>query len=147
MKIPSTLVLLGEPLEVTSIEGYTWTFRKNAFYLATTERGSELWILPKPRASKKAVSEVPGAAFDMFKRFTGFEPGSAFCFTVSDFSPKKLGIAVSIAYRSNKWNGRSKGYIHHFENPTKIEVDNINRPGVWRLSGSKLKVRAVGITG
>ncbi|MDD5547234.1 MAG: hypothetical protein PHO67_08795 [Candidatus Omnitrophica bacterium] len=145
MKIPATLVLLGEPIEIETESG-VYKFRKNAFYLATDSSGKELWILPMPKGVKEAES-VPNRAASMFKRFVGWEPDRAFRFTVRDFSPNHAEYAFSIAYRSSKWTGKATGYVHDFENPTKVQMDNKKSPGICRLTGRKLTVKAVGITG
>lgn len=147
MKIPSTLVLLGEPIEIET-EEKTFRFRKGSFYLATNSKGGEIWILPMPTGVKEA-SSVPNKAANMFKAFVGWEPDRAFRFTVKDFKPVHIRECdvISIAYRSSKWTGRATGYIHEFESPTKLQVDRWNKPSICRITGSKLKVKAVGITG
>lgn len=145
MKIPSTLVLLGEPIEIET-DGAVFKFRKEAFYLATNSNGNELWVLPMPRGVEEA-SAVPNRAANMFRRFVGWEPDRAFRFTVRDFVPRATYSAVSISYRSSKWTGKATGYIHDFENPTRIQMDNEKRPGIVRITGRKLVVKAVGITG
>lgn len=144
--IPATLVLLGEPIDVSTDSGETWTFSRGKFYFAASISGKELWIIPKPERQTIA-REVPTEAAKLFKRFTGWHPDKAYRFTESEFQGKKFGFAVSVAYRSNKWTGKRVGYIHTFENRTSIQVDNKNNPGVWRISGTKLNVEARGITG
>lgn len=145
MRIPATLVLIGEPIEIETESG-VFKFRKNAFYLATDSSGKELWVLPMPKRVKES-SSVPIRAANMFKRFIGWEPDRAFRFTVRDFSPNHTTYAFSIAYRSSKWTGASTGYIHDFENETRLQADNEKSPGIVRLTGRKLVVKAVGITG
>jgi hypothetical protein len=146
MRIPATLVLLGEPIEIETGNGDTWYFPRNKFYLAATMDGRELWVLPYPEG-RKIVHRIPTKAAGLFKRFTGWHPDKAFTFQVSDLFPKYFGKAVSIAYRSNKWTGNLVGYIHTFEFPPKIQVDSKENPGIWRIRSPKLKVEAVGITG
>jgi hypothetical protein len=145
MRIPATLVLLGEPIEIEADKG-SWKFPKNKFYLASDMMGRELWILPMPK-TKKYADYVPSRAARLFARFVGWSPDTAYRFEVPDFAKRPLGTAISVAYRSGKWTGRKIGYIHDFDYRTKIEVDNISRPSVWRLSGPKLRIKAVGITG
>jgi hypothetical protein len=146
MRIPATLVILGEPIEITTESGDTWEFAKNKFYLSCSMSGRELWIIPQPQKPKLAKT-VPAKAARLFKRFAGWSTDWAARFEVSEFSRLAMGRAVSIAYRSSKWSGKPTGYIHTFDYKTKIEVDNKKLPGLWRLSGSKLLVKAVGITG
>lgn len=145
MKIPATLVLLGEPIEIDTDSGVL-KFRKGSFYLATNSTGNELWVLPMPKGVKEADS-VPNRAANMFRRFVGWEPDRAFRFTVRDFVPRATDSAVSISYRSSKWTGKATGYIHDFENPTRIQMDNEKSPRIVRITGRKLVVKAVGITG
>lgn len=146
IRIPKTLVLLGEPIEIVTDSGDIWNFQRGKFYFASSMSGRELWILPRP-TSQTTVKEIPKDAAKLFKRFTGWHPDKAFRFAEDSFSAKSFGFAESVAYRSNKWTGKQVGYIHTFENSTPIQVDNKNTPGVWRLSGIKLKVEARGITG
>jgi hypothetical protein len=146
MRIPATLVLLGEPIEIVTDTGEVWAFKKGDFYLACNMKGSELWVIPVPRKQKKALS-VPASAAAMFQKFSGWKTDWAARFEIQETRIFPFGIAESISYRSSKWSGKHIGYIHTFDHRTKIEVDNKKLPGVWRLSGSKLKVKAVGITG
>lgn len=146
MRIPATLVLLGEPIEIATETGEAWEFKKGAFYLACNMKGSELWVIPRPSKQRKA-SSVPASAAAMFQKFAGWSTDWAARFEIPDFAKITFGFAVSVSYRSSKWTGKQTGYIHTFDHRTKIEVDNKKHPGVWRLTGSKLKVKAVGITG
>ena len=145
-RIPDTLVLLGEPIELDTDSGETWTFVKGAFYLASTISGKELWIIPKPK-KRRAVKSIPSKAAHLFKRFTGWHPDRAYRFTESEFVGKPFGVCLAVAYRSNKWTGKRAGYIHTFESAVKIQVDNKKTPGIWRIAGAKLIVEARGITG
>lgn len=147
MKIPSTLVLLGEPAEIETETGEIWEFGRGKFYLAATMSGKvELWILPTPK-KKIFVRTIPTRAANLFKKFVGWHPEKAFRFETTDFGPREFGRAVSIAYRSNKWSGKKTGYIHNFSNSVKIQIDNVRNPSVWRLTGRKIKIRAEGIVG
>jgi len=146
MQIPDTLVLLGEPIEIETETGERWEFGRNRFYFASTMDGRSLWILPKP-PRKKPISTIPKKAANLFKRFTGWHPDKAHTFLTEKVSLKSFGTAKSVSYRSNKWSGRQVSYIHDFENRTLLQVDNKKNPGIWRISGHKLKVEAVGITG
>lgn len=146
MRIPATLVLLGEPITIETESGESWDFRSGSHYLATTGSGTELWIVPAPRRIRESKS-IPRLGADMFRRFVGWSADSAFKFAVPDFAATTAGAAKSIAYRSSKWSGRRTGYIHDFENQTKIQVDNLKKPTTWRLTGRKLAVMAEGITG
>lgn len=146
MRIPATLVLLGEPILLETESGESWDFKSGSHYLATNGRGTELWILPAPKKTKNSDS-FPRSASAMFKRFVGWDADFSFLFSVPDFSAQTFGPAKSIAYRSSKWSGRRTGYIHDFENSTKIQVDNLKKPTIWRLTGSRLSVMAEGITG
>lgn len=145
MKIPATLVLLGEPIEIET-EDRIWKFRKNAFYLATIASGKELWIIPIPKGTKTA-SSVPARAAEMFRKFAGWTADEAFRFTIRDFVPAHTGFVASIAYRSSKWSGKKTAYIHDFENPIRVQADAEYGPKIVRISGNKLSVKAVGITG
>lgn len=149
-QIPNALVLLGEPIEImigtdpdTADE---WTFDEDEFYFATDGRGRELWILPKPD-TRRMTDTVPKGAATMFKRFAGWHPDKAWRCDVSEFRPKPFGNCLAIAYRSNKWIGRQTGYVHTFDHRMKVEVDNKKFPGIWRITGAKLRVEARGITG
>lgn len=147
MRIPGTLVLLGEPAEIETDTGDCWEFGRGKFYLAVPMSGrGELWILPKPN-KKRIVRKIPKRAADLFQRFVGWHPDIAFRFEIKDFMPKGFGRAVSIAYRSNKWSGRKTGYIHDFSNSVKIQVDNAKDPSVWRIAGRRIKIKEEGIVG
>ena len=150
MEIPSTLILLGEPIEVllgTEMDSANaWTFQKNKFYFATDTNGVELWILPKPK-TKRITKKVSVKSAQLFRRFSGWHPDKAWLCEVSEFTPKAFGNCLAIAYRSNKWSGRKVSYIHTFESDMAVKVDDKKNPGVWRITGAKLKVEARGITG
>jgi len=144
--IPAALVLLGEPIEVSTDSGDTWTFARGQFYFASNGTGTELWILPKP-TKRKITRSIPRSAANLFRKFAGWHPDNAWRFEIESFKPIPFGSCLSVAYRSNKWTGRSVGYIHTFENKTAISVDDQNHPSVWRMTGAKLMVESRGITG
>lgn len=145
MKIPSTLVLLGEPIEIET-ENLTWKFRKGTHYLACSMTGKELWVLPMPTNTRE-MDKIPSNGAKLFKSFVGWKPDRAFRFTQKDFISGFSDDGVSIAYRSSKWTGNPKGYIHTFENRTVIEATSEKNPSIIRIKGPRLGVRSVGIVG
>jgi hypothetical protein len=149
-RLPTSLVLLGEPIEILigtdPDTAETWTFDRGKFYFGTNGAGRELWILPKPE-KRRMTSIIPKKAADMFHRFAGWHPDKAWRCEVSEFRAKRFGNCAAVAYRSNKWSGRKVGYIHTFVHKMSISVDDLKHPGIWRITGAKLRVEARGITG
>jgi hypothetical protein len=144
MKIPSTLVLLGEPIEI-AVDNSAWTFRRGTHALCCNPGGTVLWILPMPRRKKEA-DKLPSSAASMFELWSGWEADRAYKFPGRTFSSISAGRAESISYRSDKWSGKMTGYIHKFTKRVTVAVNNMSTPTVWRLTGG-LKIRAEGITG
>lgn len=145
MNIPSTLVLLGYPIEIETVDS-KYIYEDKTYYLATNAKGTELWILQIP-IDCEYVNEVPKNALKMFQTFAGFRATSAFRFTECEFAKTNKKKVLNIKYRSPKWTRKNRGYIHTFENLTYMYCDNIEKPTTVLIRGRKLRVKKEGITG
>lgn len=138
-------MLLGEPIEIETAT-LMWHFKKGTHYLACAISGKELWILPMPSGVRE-MDQIPAKGARLFEAFVGWEPDRAYRFTHTDFVPRYRDDALSIAYRSSKWTGKSKGYIHTFENHTLVSATSEEKPSIIKIKGPRLGVKAVGIVG
>lgn len=69
--------------------------------------------LAKPNPSARTWDAV----IEMFERFRGFEPGevSAYSYNQAPRLVACLGELEAVVYRSDKWDGTKRSYIHKFK--------------------------------
>jgi hypothetical protein len=149
-RIPRRLVDLAWAREIELEDGSKLKFPlADKMALCTTPRGSELWILSKKQARNIATNDNDGEDYQkMFERFTGFESDDVGTLV---HAPTKIlipiGRAKSIIYRSDKFSGLDHDYIHPFNTPPTVSVDNRRSPKVCAVRGGRIRVTAEGITG
>lgn len=150
MKLPSKVVVLGECLEIEFTDGRI--YKPRGSLLCCNPSGSILWVFPNSPGGWKRVSVSKDRAHELYEKWSDFEPDKEKKIKVSERGKlKRFGKVKSIVYRSDKWNqnGKKIDYIHTFNRnhyPI-LSTNNIKNPGFCRISGGKLAVKAVGITG
>lgn len=146
-RLPSTLVDIADAREIELEDGIRLKFPLSGrFALCSSKNGQELWIVSRKGSRKVAAEDKDGAK--LFERFTGFEAQDTGSVVRSPkVSMQRIGRAVSIVYRSDKWEGKNHDYIHLFKTPPTVSVDKKNRPSIVALRGGKIRVKAEGITG
>jgi len=147
-RIPKRLVDLAWAREIELEDGSKLKFPlADKMALCTTPRGTELWILSKKRARNIATND--GEDYQkMFERFTGFESddvGTLVHAPTRTLIP--IGRAKSIIYRSDKFSKSDHDYIHPFNTPPTVSVDNRRSPKICAVRGGRIRVTAEGITG
>jgi hypothetical protein len=149
--IPALLVDLADPLSIDLEDGQQLKFpRGSKFALCSNRSGTELWIVSRQGAKK--VHATDEKAETLFEKFTGFEHEQDNVALMVQVAPKKItkiGRAINIVYRSDKFSkpGKTSDYIHPFEKYPIVSVDNIDRPSIVALRGGKIRVKEEGITG
>jgi len=162
-RIPKVLVKLGYCLNIViawSDEEHTYSFPEKAkFLLCTNTSGTALFIfqdtkLPSGyRAKLEDLSEKSAKNFQvqrgikMFEKWSDWEPEK---FTHQKVSERKIvrhGNCLSITYRSDKWTGKDTDYIHTFDDPPIVHLNDLEDPSFIQISKGKLKVESRGIVG
>lgn len=149
--LPALLVDIADPISIDLEDGQQLKFpRAGKFALCSNKKGTELWILS--RANSRKVHASDEQAETLFETFTGFEHdqnNNALMVKVSPKEMVKIGRAMNIVYRSDKFSspGNTSDYIHPFERYPIVSVDNANRPSIVALRGGRMKVKEEGITG
>lgn len=141
---PSILVLLGDVITI-DMGDHEWQFKTNESWMTATPYGNELWIIPKfshlPKADKKS-----SMGQSLFRLFKGWKADKNYTYNLPSFKLVSLGKAVSISYRSDKWDRKSKGYIHDFDTPANLTGNNKTNPTIFKLTG-KFLITSRGIEG
>lgn len=146
MRVPDRLAYLGRALDMTlEHNGERTTIGwSRSHWLCTDEGRRDLWIVPAPRTRGRQLERGEAKALeDVVRLWSQFEPTRL---TAAEFRlghEKQRGVAVSIAYRSDKWTGRLEDYEHAFNRPASV----VQAGDVYRLSGPRLRVTAAGVTG
>lgn len=146
-RIPAMLVDLADARAIELEDGRELRFKiSGGFALCSNKKGDELWIMS--RKGGKRVATQDDRAEDLFERFTGFEAeDTGSLVQLPALSLERIGRAMSIIYRSDKFATKPSDYIHAFKQYPTVSVDNVNRPRIVALRGGKIKVTAEGITG
>lgn len=146
ISIPSTLVILGECLEI---------FLENAVYepkgslLCSNVSGSVLFVLmPGRKLRDMPAGKRAAAAARLYSRFTNFEADMAQHKTITDTGKTiKVGRVLGISYVSDKFSHKKHNYLHTFKHYPLMSADSKKNPGIIRISGGKIGVERRGITG
>lgn len=146
-RIPALLVDLADARAIELEDGRELRFRlSGGFAMCSNKKGDELWILS--RRGGKQVATEDDRAEKLFETFTGFEAEDTGALVqLPGLSLERIGRAMSIIYRSDKFGTKAKDYIHAFKQYPTVSVDNPNRPRIVALRGGRIKVTAEGITG
>lgn len=148
--LPALLVDIADAVSIDLEDGQQLKFpRGGKFALCSNRSGRELWILTRMNAKKVQASDEK--AENLFEKFTGFEhdQDAALMVQVSPKRLQRIGRAMNIVYRSDKFStpGKTSDYIHPFEKYPIVSVDNPNRPSIVALRGGNIRVKQEGITG
>jgi hypothetical protein len=146
-RIPSLLIDLADArfIEIEDDREMKFPLSGN-FALCTTQAANEIWILSRKGSKKISSTEIKTPK--IFEKFTGYEAeniGNVIKFPAMVLEP--IGSAISIAYRSDKFSNKPNDYIHIFDNPPTVSVDQRKKPKIVALRGGKIKVTAEGIRG
>lgn len=146
-RIPALLADLADARSVELEGGETIRFPlSKRFAMCGNSKGDEIWILSRKGSKKVSASDT--STEKLFEKFTGYEAddfGSLVQF--SPVSLKRIGRAMSIVYRSDKFSKTPHDYIHAFKNYPTVSVDNTKRPKIVVLRGGKISITAEGIKG
>jgi hypothetical protein len=132
---------------------------------ATPPRGTRRRSSPKPRgrrrssvASRPAVKRRrrrnPGVpqlnqAAQMFRRFHGFDPKTVTSVAGERSIPRtlvRLGDLVEVSYRSNKFDRKTRDYVHKFGTPRPTLCTRPDGSGLF-IVGGRFRNTARGIVG
>ena len=131
---PSILVLLGDTISI-DMGDHDWQFNKNEAWLTATPNGKELWIIPKKTGLPKA-DKISAKGQSLFRQFIGWKADKNYAYDMPSPKLVSLGTAISISYRSDKWDGKKRNYIHHFENIAIVSANNVTNPKYFKITGS-----------
>ena len=151
MSIPKALAELGNVIEIkleTKKEVISYTFPKtgkNIMILATDAEGKNVFGL-RGKIKGKHPARKTGKTGRKYSQWSDFEADSQRTITVTNNKTRKMGNAVSISYRSDKWDGVHE-YFHDFETPCAVYLDSDEDPETIIIKGRRLKVTARGIEG
>jgi hypothetical protein len=149
MKVPRTLVELGEAMELqfTTSSGLERNIQFRGSVLATNPSRTRLYVFKVKRSTQ--VQRGDTKAEKSWSLWSGFEPDGSRIAEITSVDCSIAGTANAIVYRSDKWDSRDHDYIHTFTSAPKVFAENetSNRSRLYIISGGKLKVRAAGITG
>lgn len=146
-RIPSTMVDLANARQVELVNGEKLKFNlADNFAMCSNVKGDEIWIVS--RKGSKRVSAQNGGWESLFEGFTGFEADDiGDLIRKPSLQLKRVGRAVSIIYRSDKFDNKSSDYIHGFTDYPTVSVDTEKNPKIVALRGGKIRITPEGIKG
>lgn len=152
IRLPDALVALGQVLDVVIEHNgrrMVLDFPKPPHWLCTDIGRQALYLLPIPKGHRgqrfpAGAGGQLGALASVFRTWSDFEPRRASLVTTRlGREWKARGRVVRIGYRSDKWTNKPTDYEHDFKAQPRIAQLGT----LYRISGSRLKVTAAGITG
>lgn len=157
IKLPTPLIQLGTVENVIDDQGvkYKWTVRDQCGLLCPTS-GTSIFCLiaePKQATREKFENAVNGntekvsKGMDLYEKWHEFDPESGSLVTPPRGFLFCVGRAASITYRSDKWVGKTRRYIHTFKIKPKVWVNKKIDPTLLVLTGGKIRTTKDGITG
>jgi hypothetical protein len=154
---PRELVQIGYARQLDLSDGRRFKWRVSDRWPVLTDAGAEQLepgrarlFLVAPDSRRPAEPEAGERAARTFETWHGFDPRGVYALDVpalSEFGPS-IGDAVSIVYRSDKWEGRPVDYVHEFkgENPPKVTlVGTPEAPRAMVLRGGAFRVTRRGL--
>jgi hypothetical protein len=143
VRLPRKVIDLGRCVEIEWEDGTSWLPRKASIHLCCSESGRTLWVLPVSRENTRTKPESK-----LYKRFTGFYTSGVRTARVREPSKLQYSKPVkAIVYESDKWSGKKTQYIHTFRSRPRAYCDRLSDPSFIKISGGKIRIRSVGITG
>jgi hypothetical protein len=143
VRLPRKVVDLGRCVEIEWDDGTLWSPRKASIHLCCSESGRTLWVLPVSKESTRSKPESK-----LYRRFTGFYTSGVRTARVREPSKLQYSKRVkAVVYESDKWTGKRTQYIHTFRSRPRAYCDRLADPSFIKISGGKIRVKSVGITG
>lgn len=146
-RIPALLVDIADAVSVDLENGKTLRFPASENWaLCASKAGTELWIVSRRGSKRVAVTDDKGER--LYETFTGFEHDETGRMVQrSPQTMKRVGRAMNIVYKSDKFGTVSKKYVHAFHAYPTVSVDKPNKPTIVAIRGGRIKIRQEGITG
>lgn len=151
MKVPNQLaeigILTGLKVEVNDMV-YDFAFPKkgkNILVLATDSTSKAVYGL-RGNLGKSKQNFVRGRVADRYSDWSEYEATTNRTITINNKKLFKIGVAVSLSYTSDKWDG-SHDYFHDFETPCIVYMDCDEDPETIIIKGRKLRITQKGIEG
>jgi hypothetical protein len=153
IKLPSVLICLGQVREVKTEDSSYKFLVKDKVMLYSNTKGDALYCMAF--SAKEATKEdfekaVKSKQAQVSKGLDLYEDWNEKQSCSGSLAKKPRGFlfdagrATSITY---KWAGDNKAYKHEFKKHPKARVNKRNRPTLLVLTGGKIAVKKVGITG
>lgn len=143
VRLPRKVVDLGRCVEIEWEDGTLWSPRKASIHLCCSESGRTLWVLS---VSKESTRLTPKSK--LYRQFTGFYESGVRTAAVREPSTLTYSRRVAaVVYESDKKTGRKTHYIHTFRSRPRAYCDRLSDPSFIKISGGKIRVKSVGITG
>jgi hypothetical protein len=146
MKLPSVLAYLGSVLDLRIEESGSYqvlTWPRHSMWLCADASRRRLYIVPRPRARRRKLTDKVAAGAEVFRSWADFEPVGFSPSTVTVSQPVRRGRVKHIAYRSEKWSGKAEDYQH--DCGAGISLRQAGE--VYVISGGDLSVTPTGIQG
>ena len=156
IRLPKVLCCIGHALEIgTQDEIYRWPIRKNVL-LYTCPAGTSLFCIQS--TAKKVSDQKFKNALDqnrvqvnkarkLYRNWHDFDAVSGSLLSRPRGFLHDCGRATYIIYRSDKWIGKNRDYIHHFKKPPRVRANKKSQPSLLAITGGKIRVKNEGITG
>lgn len=152
LNVPEVLTELGNALTVELTNGRTIDFQKGWLFCAT-ETGRAIWLIKPDKKRRTTLTNRHlwvRKAESLYKRFTNFEPAGYAKATIirpTQNQFRNIGRVKTISYRSNKWSGKPKGYIHTFERAPSAWFNEDGGKNLLKIMGPKMRLTTRGIEG
>lgn len=143
VRLPRKVVDLGRCVEIEWDDGTLWKPGKPSAHLCCSESGRTLWVLTVSRENTRVQPESR-----LYREFTGFYASGVRTAKVRE--PRRLTYSrrvKSVVYESRKWTNKKTQYVHTFRARPRAYCDRIEDPSFIKISGGKIRVKSVGITG
>ena len=144
--VPLVLIELGRLVELqTDIHKWKWT-KKEDWIVASSESGKRLYLFPRP----KKQTTVEGTTYakegaKLYKIFNHRKHDKLLKGNIHELK-RREGRAINIIYHSDKF-GRASNYIHSFDRPPIVWVNNNKNPKIVALTGGDIRINTRGIEG
>jgi len=146
IKYPEIATYLGRAVELDGSQWqWTWNKRDNFALVADMEPDTGLFIFGIHNAKTEPIDPTNKRAAAMYRRFNRRYPDQCFHTTAPE-AKMMVGVANHIVYESDKF-GPMRQYIHKFETPPSIYVDNPNKPRFLAILGGNIRITKRGIEG
>lgn len=151
-KVPDEIAELGRVVDIYverpdgQIEQHAWRGR-NPLLLWDAKQKAILFVYRLKHGRPRKV-HADGTAAHVYEKWSGFEADTERDVSIPVVRLKKIGRALSIGYRSDKFEGKLKTYDH--PHGAKVSVYYAKGPRgekVYAIRGGSLRVTSRGIEG